>query len=142
MWLGAKKIRGIALGSVVCILLVGLLLSIWAHTAANVSLALPDILKTVFFNLFIFAIGVKIGPQFFSGLERDGWHLVTIGLIVAALAPLLTYLCGWLFQWPDGTVAGVLAGSNNSSATFGAATSAVQSGGRNVATGGSIDLVI
>src|SRR6476620_2659496 len=89
MWLGRKKIGGIALGSVVCIILIGLLTSIWAFQAAGVSLALPDILKTVFFNLFIFAIGVKVGPQFFSGLARDGWHLVAIGLIVAVLAPLL-----------------------------------------------------
>jgi putative transport protein len=141
MWLGAKKIGGISLGSVVCIILVGLVVSIWAYNAARVSLALPDILKTVFFNLFIFAIGVKIGPQFFSGLERDGWHLVAIGLVVAVLAPALAYACGRLFDWPDGAVAGVLAGSNNSSASFGAASSAVQSGGRELAPGSSVALV-
>src|SRR5262245_20239649 len=141
MWLGARKIGGIALGSVVCIILVGLVLSIWAHTAAGVSLELPDILKTVFFNLFIFAIGVKIGPQFFAGLERDGWHLVAIGAIVAVLAPVLAYAFGWFFDWPQGTVAGVLAGSNNSSATFGAASSAVQSGLLAAAAGGSAEMV-
>ena len=97
MWLGRKKIGGIALGSVVCIILTGLGTSIWA-LQAGVSLALPDVLKTIFFNLFIFAIGVKIGPQFFSGLERDGWHLVLIGLIVAVLAPVLAYGLGWYFQ--------------------------------------------
>jgi putative transport protein len=138
MWLGSKKIGGISLGSVVCIILVGLLTSIWAHSA-GVSLELPDILKTVFFNLFIFAIGVKIGPQFFSGLERDGWHFVTIGLIVAVLAPALAYAFGWFFHWPAGTVAGVLAGSNNSSATFGAASAAIQ--GRQFAPGESMALV-
>ena len=66
----------------------------------NLSLALPDVLKTVFFNLFIFAIGVKMGPQFFAGLERDGWRLIAIGAIVAVLAPVLAYACGWYFQWP------------------------------------------
>jgi len=140
MWLGRKKIGGIALGSVVCIILTGLGTSIWA-LQAGVSLALPDVLKTIFFNLFIFAIGVKIGPQFFSGLERDGWHLVLIGLIVAVLAPVLAYGLGWYFQWPDGTVAGMLAGSNNSSATFGAATSAVQSAAFNAPEGSSAEIV-
>ena len=140
MWLGRKKVRGVSLGSVVCIILVGLVTSIAAHTS-GVSLELPDVLKTIFFNLFIFAIGVKIGPQFFAGLERDGWHLVTIGLIVAAIAPLLAYAFGWLFAWPPGTVAGVLAGSNNSSATFGAATSAVQSGAAQLAPGSSVAIV-
>src|SRR5262245_26643023 len=106
MWLGRKKVGGISLGSVVCIILVGLITSTWAFRASGVSLALPDVLKTVFFNLFIFAIGVKIGPQFFSGLERDGWHLVLIGAIVAVLAPLLAWGFGWFFDWPRGTVAG------------------------------------
>jgi len=140
MWLGRQKIGGIALGSVVCIILTGLVTSIWA-LHAGVSLALPDVLKTIFFNLFIFAIGVKIGPQFFGGLERDGWHLVLIGLIVAVLAPVLAYALGWYFQWPDGTVAGMLAGSNNSSATFGAATSAIQSTAFHATEGSSAAIV-
>ena len=142
MWLGRKQYGGISLGSVVCIILVGLVLSTAAFELANLSLALPDVLKTVFFNLFIFAIGVKIGPQFFAGLERDGWRLIAIGGVVAVLAPVLAYACGWYFQWPQGTVAGVLAGSNNSSATFGAATAAVQSDALQLAPGNSRELVL
>jgi putative transport protein len=64
MWLGRQKIGGIALGSVVCIILTGLITSI-GSLQTGVSLEMPDVLKTIFFNLFIFAIGVKIGPQFF-----------------------------------------------------------------------------
>ena len=141
MWLGRRKIGGLALGSVVCIILVGLVTSMAAYQAAGISLALPDILKTIFFNLFIFAIGVKIGPQFFAGLERDGWHLIAIGLIVAITAPALAVLCGWWFDWPQGTVAGMLAGSNNSSATFGTATSAVQSSALQLSPGNSVEVV-
>jgi putative transport protein len=140
MWLGRQKIGGIALGSVVCIILTGLVTSIGA-LQAGVSLAMPDVLKTIFFNLFIFAIGVKIGPQFFSGLERDGWHLVFIGVVVAVCAPVLAYGLGWYFQWPEGTVAGMLAGSNNSSATFGSATSAVQSAAFRAPEGSSAEIV-
>jgi putative transport protein len=84
---------------------------------------------------------VKIGPQFFSGLERDGWHFVLIGLIVAVCAPVLAYGLGWFFQWPQGTVAGMLAGSNNSSATFGSATSAVQSAAFRAPEGSSVEIV-
>src|SRR5690349_14183877 len=93
MGLGKRQIRGISFGAVVCIIVVGLIVAIWAYTAYGVALTLPDVLKTVFFNLFIFAIGVKIGPQLFAGLERDGWHLVAIGAIVAVLAPILSVLC-------------------------------------------------
>jgi len=141
MWLGRKKIAGIALGSVVCIILIGLALSMWAYASSGVSLALPVELETVFFNLFIFAMGVKIGPQFFAGLERDGWHMVIIGLIVAIVAPALAWALGAYFEWPQGTVAGMLAGSNNSSATFGSASAALQSAAFKPAAGTSPDLV-
>lgn len=141
MMLGKRSVRGISLGSVVCIIVAGLLISIWSYNATGVSLALPDVLKTIFFNLFIFAMGVKIGPQFFAGLERDGWHMVAIGLIVAVLAPALCYLCGWVFDLPQGAVAGLLAGGNNSSASFGTASSAIQSEAFRVRPGGSADLV-
>jgi putative transport protein len=140
MAIGRRSIGGVSVGSVVGIILTGLAASIAAHNA-GVSLEFPDVLKTVFFNLFIFSMGVKIGPQFFAGLERDGWHMVIVGLVVAVLAPLLAVLTGVLFDLPQGAVAGVLAGSNNSSATFGTASSAVQSGAVTVGPGGSLDLV-
>jgi predicted permease membrane protein len=98
MALGKRSIGGVSLGSVVRILIVGLPASIWSYNATGTSLALPDVLKSVFFNMFIFAMGVKIGPQFFAGLQRDGWHMVTIGLIVAVIAPAISYLCGWVFH--------------------------------------------
>jgi putative transport protein len=127
MMLGRPAIRGISLGSVVCIMFVGLLLSVWLYTSTGVALTIPDIVKTIFFNIFIFSLGVKVGPQFFAGLKRDGLHMVAIGLIVAVLAPVLSYAFGWLFSLPPGAVAGLLAGSNNASATFGTASSALSS---------------
>ena len=32
--------------------------------------------------MFMYAIGMKVGPQFFSGLARGGLDFVVIGLIV------------------------------------------------------------
>ena len=62
MILGRPAIRGISLGSVVCIIFVGLLASIGSYSTTGVALALPDVIKTIFFNIFIFSMGVKIGP--------------------------------------------------------------------------------
>jgi putative transport protein len=141
MALGKPAIRGISLGSVVCIVFVGILLSIGSYSSTGVALALPDVIKTIFFNIFIFALGVKIGPQFFAGLQRDGWHMVAIGAIVAVLAPAISYLLGRLFELPPGAIAGLLAGSNNSSATFGTASSALQSSAFHPPSGVSADSV-
>src|SRR5262245_17178218 len=142
MILGRPAIRGISLGSVVCIMFVGLLSSIGSYVSTGVALALPDVVKTIFFNVFIFALGVKIGPQFFAGLKRDGWHMVAIGAIVAVLAPAISYLFGWLFDLPPGAVAGLLAGSNNSSATFGTASSALSSSAYHPPRGMPVESVV
>jgi len=142
MIVGRPAIRGISLGSVVCIIFVGLLVSIASYTSTGVALALPDVVKTIFFNIFIFALGVKIGPQFFAGLKRDGWHMVAIGAIVAVLAPAISYAFGWLFDLPPGSVAGLLAGSNNSSATFGTASSALTSSAYHAPPGVSVESVV
>jgi putative transport protein len=141
MMLGRPAIGGISLGSVICIIFVGLLLSITSYRTTGDALALPDVVKTIFFNIFIFSLGVKIGPQFFAGLQRDGWHMVAIGSIVAVLAPALSYFFGWLFDLPPGAVAGLLAGSNNSSATFGTASSALQSSAFQAPPGMSVESV-
>lgn len=142
MMLGRPAIRGISLGSVVSIVFVGLLVSIGSYRSTGVALALPDVIKTIFFNIFIFAMGMKIGPQFFAGLRRDGWHMVTIGLIVAVLAPAISFFFGWIFDLPAGAVAGLLAGSNNSSATFGTASAALQSTAFQPPAGVTADTVV
>jgi putative transport protein len=142
MLVGRISVKGIGLGNVVGIILTGLLASIVAQQAAGVKLEIPALVQTIFFNTFIFAVGVRIGPQFFSGLERDGWRLVVIGLIVVVLAPLLSLLCGRLFHLPQGAVPGLLAGANNSSAAFGGANSAAQSGAIRVASGSSLSSVV
>jgi putative transport protein len=141
MMLGRPAIGGISLGSVICIIFVGLLLSIASYQSTGTALVLPDVVKTIFFNIFIFSLGVKIGPQFFAGLQRDGWHMVAIGAIVAVLAPALSYFFGWFFDLPPGAVAGLLAGSNNSSATFGTASSALQSSAYHAPSGVSAESV-
>jgi putative transport protein len=127
MWLGRRSAGGISLGSVVCILLVGLAASMASYHVTGVSLASSDVLKSIFFNLFIFAMGVKIGPQFFAGLQREGWRLIVVGVVVAVLAPVLAYACSAIAHLPQGATAGLLAGANNSSASFGTAASAMQS---------------
>ncbi len=137
MALGRIRFWGLNFGSVICIIIVGLGLSVWSSQGYGIVQNVPDVVKTIFFNLFLFAIAIKIGPQFFSGLQRDGKGLVLIGVIVALLAPVVSIAAGYLFHLPQGAVAGLLAGSNNSSASFGAASAAVASGAARLREGSS-----
>jgi putative transport protein len=126
--LARLRIFGISLGVVTSTLIVGLLLSLWAVQSSNVSFSLPLGLQAIFFNFFIFAVGLKVGPQCFAGLERNGKQLLSVALIIMVATLVFSLLCGWFFQLDAETLAGVIAGANTASASFGAAQAAVQSG--------------
>ena len=57
-WLGKLKLKGIALGTVTSVLIVGVLVG-----QLDINVGGP--LKTVSFLLFLFCIGYSVGPQFF-----------------------------------------------------------------------------
>ncbi len=126
--LARVTIFGISLGIVAWTLIFGLLLSLFAVRSGSVSFALPQILQTIFFNLYIFCVGLRVGPQCFAGLERNGKQFVGVALTALLVVPFLASLCGWFFHFDAGTLSGLIAGSNTASASFGAAQSAAQSG--------------
>jgi putative transport protein len=126
--LARLNIFGVSPGVVACTLLAGLVLSLWAVRSANVSFAVPYVLQALFFNLYIFCVGLRVGPQCFAGLERNGRQFVGVAVLVLIATFVLAVLCGWLFHLDAGTLAGLIAGSNTASAAFGAAQSAAKSG--------------
>ncbi|MDE7452730.1 MAG: aspartate-alanine antiporter, partial [Paramuribaculum sp.] len=82
--LGQLKFKGFSLGTVTSVLLVGVLVG-------QLDINIPGPLKTVFFLLFLFAIGYSVGPQFFRALRGDGIKQV----IFAAIVCVLCLLCTW-----------------------------------------------
>lgn len=62
-WLGKLRIGKFTLGTVTSVLLVGVVVG-------QLNIAVPGPVKSVFFLLFLFAVGYKVGPQFFRGLKR------------------------------------------------------------------------
>ena len=62
-WLGRLKIGKFSLGTVTSVLLVGVLVG-------QLNITVDGPLKAVFFLLFLFAVGYKVGPQFFRGLKK------------------------------------------------------------------------
>ena len=86
-WLGRLKIGKFSLGTVTSVLLVGVLVG-------QLNITVDGPMKAVFFLLFLFAVGYKVGPQFFRGLEKDG--LPQVGFAVAC-SPFTKRIPGSLF---------------------------------------------
>ncbi|WP_163869766.1 aspartate:alanine exchanger family transporter [Myxococcus eversor] len=126
--LGEVKVKGVGMGSTAATLLLALIVSFWAFESYKIEYSLPEFTSTVFFNLFIFAIGMKVGPQFLGGIHREGKHLIILSLIVPLLSSALVYVSRYFTHLAPGLLAGILSGANTATPGFGAARAALASG--------------
>jgi putative transport protein len=126
--LGKFEFKGLSLGPTAGSLVVGIGLSTWASGRHGVAFELPTFASTLFFNLFMFAIGMKVGPQFLAGLQRGAKNYLILALVVPLVAAgLVIALKVWL-EPPPGVAAGIFAGSNTATPGLAAASAAFASG--------------
>ena len=117
--IGQVKIKGFSLGATTSVLLVAIALG-------QMDIAVPDLIKSVSFGLFIFGIGYKVGPQFFGALKSGGLNYLWIALIVAVGSVVTAIVLGRLLHLDVGTIAGMFAGSTTTSAALGTAEGAIR----------------
>jgi putative transport protein len=117
-FLGQFKIGKVGLGTVASTLLVGVVIGL-----ADVKIS--PFTKTVFFYLFIFAIGYKVGPQFFRGLRGEGLQQAALTVIFCLLALGTVWSISMLMGYDRGLAAGLMAGAVTESATIGSASDAI-----------------
>jgi putative transport protein len=126
--LGRVAVKGVNLGATAGTLIVGIALSLTAFMAFGITYSAPGLVSTIFLLLFMYAIGMKVGPQFFSGIARGGLDFVVIGLIVAFSNFLICFFGAKLVGMAPGYAAGIISGSYTITAVIGVAQSAVASG--------------
>ena len=126
--LGRVRLGIVTLGSTASTLLAGLVISAAVYFETGQKFKVPGEIDTIFLQLFIFAIGLKVGPQFFSGLRREGFHLIAIGLVTATLNFALVVGAAELLDFAPGFAAGAISGSYTITAVIGVASGAVDSG--------------
>lgn len=116
--IGRIRLGSFHLGSVAGALLMGLLLG-------QVGLEVPHVLKSVFFVLFIYAVGFKSGPEFFGSLNRGTLKLVVLSVVLCLTALGCILLVNRLFHFDAGFTAGLGAGALTDTAIMGTASSAI-----------------
>jgi putative transport protein len=117
-FVGPLKIVGFSLGNVTACLLAGVLVG-------QLGVAVPGPIKAFFFLLFLFAVGYRVGPQFFAGLKRDGISQVVFAVVAAVLMLGAVAAFAAAVHFNVGQAAGLLAGSLTQSAAIGTATDAL-----------------
>lgn len=69
---GSFSFKGISLGSTAGTLLVGVVISMSASGLYGIVYSIPSILSSFMLLLFMYALGLKVGPQFFPDFEKTG----------------------------------------------------------------------
>ena len=117
-WIGKIRIGSVTLGAVVGVLIAGAVIG-------QIGIVVSSDLKTAFFLLFLFAIGYRCGPQFFSGLRASGLPQVALTVVLCGTGLVTAYLLAKGFGFDAGTAAGLIAGALTESAAVGTGTDAL-----------------
>ncbi|MFE5733212.1 aspartate-alanine antiporter [Streptomyces sp. NPDC056528] len=116
---GKLRYRAIALGAVTGCLVAGLLLG------AQFKVTIDATVKNLFFTMFLFALGYKVGPQFFRGLKKDGLPQVVNAVVVCVTGLLVSWGFAAMLGYGPGLSAGLLGGALTQSAVIGVAQDAI-----------------
>ena len=120
MLLSKIKIAGISIG-VTWILFVGIVVS---HFGMRVDLNTLHFIKEFGLILFIFSIGLQVGPGFFSSFKQGGLRLLACAVAVVVLGGAITYGLHIITGTPLTTLVGVMSGAVTNTPGLGAAQQA------------------
>lgn len=118
-WIGKFKYKSFSLGTVTSVLLVGVLVG-------QMKIDISGPLKSVFFLLFLFAIGYSVGPQFFRGLRKDGMPQVLFAVVMCLMCLGVTWAAAVIMGYNMGEAAGLLSGAQTISAVIGVGGDTIQ----------------
>ena len=114
------KIAGISIG-VTWILFVGILAG---HLGMSIDHNTLHFIKEFGLILFVFSIGLQVGPGFFSSFKEGGLKLVGCAAAVVALGAIATYVIHIVTGTPMTTMVGVMSGAVTNTPGLGAAQQA------------------
>src|SRR4030081_4039483 len=82
----------------------------------GVKLELNNFAKSLFYYLFMYGVGLRVGPSFINSLKGDGLKFTFLALVSSVLGLALVVIGAKLFALPPGAAGGMLAGSQTMSA--------------------------
>ena len=118
--LGKTKICGISFGAT-WVLFVGI---IFGHYGLTIDHELIHFLKEFGLVLFVYSIGLQVGPGFFSSFRSGGVALNGLAVFVIATGVLVTIGIYFLSGIPATTITGIMSGAVTNTPGLGAAQQA------------------
>ena len=138
--LGRVTLKGYGLGMVASAIVVGAAVSTIASTY-GVTLQLDNFAKSLFYYLFMYGVGLRVGPSFLNSLKGDGIRFAGLAVLCSVVGLILAVVTAKMFDLPPGAAGGILAGAMTMSAAIGSAEQAVTSGAYALPPGTTADQV-
>lgn len=120
LWIGNIKIRGVGFG-IGGVLFGGIIVGHFV-SEAGVSLNgdMLHFIQEFGLILFVYTIGIQVGPGFFSSLRVSGLRLNLFALLIVVIGALVTALVHKIFDVPLPVVLGVFSGAVTNTPALGA----------------------
>ena len=135
--IGRFTIKGYGLGTVGGAIVVGCGVAI-AASLYGITLKLDAFTMNFFYYLFMYGVGLRVGPSFLNSLKDDGLKFTFLAVICSLLSLAVVVLGVRLLNLPTGAAGGILAGATTMSSAIGSAEQAVASGAVNLAPGDTV----
>jgi putative transport protein len=116
MALGSLKVRGVGLGTA-GVLFAGILTGSFSKPVDHATL---EFVKEFGLVLFVFTIGLQLGPGFLASLREQGLLLNALSATVVVLGAITAPLLGWLMGIDPAAVLGLLSGATTNTPSLGA----------------------
>ena len=121
VYLGRLKIFGISLG-ITFVFFAGIMAG---HLGITVNKDMLNFAQNFGLIVFVYTLGLQVGPGFFSSLKKGGVEMNTMGLGVIALGLILTLVFHWITGISVPVMVGLLSGAVTNTPALGAAQQAL-----------------
>lgn len=118
--LGKIKIFGVSLG-ITMVLFVGIILS---HFGFTINPEINHFFKEFGLILFVYSVGLQVGPGFFSSFKQGGITLNMLAVGIVFLGVVVTLVIHYTTGIPMSTMVGILSGAVTNTPGLGAAQQA------------------
>src|SRR5262245_57525576 len=118
MAFGAIKFRGVGLGAA-GVLFAGIIVG---HFGKPVDKETLNFVKEFGLVLFVFTIGLQLGPGFFAALRQQGVKMNALAAAIVVLGAISAPLIGWMAGFDSAAVLGIFSGASTNTPSLGAAS--------------------
>jgi len=121
VFLGKRKIRGVSLG-ITFVLFAGIIMG---HFGFRVNTVVAEFIRDFGLILFVFSIGLQVGPGFFSSFRKGGAMLNILAAAIVLLGVLITLAIHFVTGAPLTILTGIMSGAVTNTPGLGAAQNAL-----------------